>query len=87
MELPFDNELDISIGVIICGHGSRNRLACEDFYFLVEDIREKLPNIPIEYGYLEFSCPTIIQGLDKLRKQSELIPKSFTEIRSKKMNS
>ena len=54
-------------GVMLCGHGSRNTLAVGEFAVLSERLRERLPDVPVEYGYLEFANPVIHQGLDKLR--------------------
>jgi len=54
-------------GVMLCGHGSRNQLAVGEFAMLSERLRERLPGVPVEYGYLEFANPVIHQGLDRLR--------------------
>lgn len=54
-------------GVMLCGHGSRNTLAVGEFAVLSERLRERLPDVPVEYGYLEFANPVIHQGLDKLK--------------------
>jgi sirohydrochlorin cobaltochelatase len=56
-------------GVMLCGHGSRNTLAVGEFATLSEHLRDRLPGIPVEYGYLEFANPVIHQGLDRLREQ------------------
>lgn len=56
-------------GVMLCGHGSRNKLAVGEFAHLAERLKEHLPGIPVEYGYLEFANPVIHLGLDKLRAQ------------------
>ena len=53
-------------GVMLCGHGSRNKLAVGEFAVLAERLREALPGVPVEYGYLEFADPVIHQGLDRL---------------------
>ena len=57
------------IGVMICGHGSRNRLAVDEFARLAEGLRPLLPQVPVEYGYLEFARPILRDGLDRLREQ------------------
>ncbi len=57
------------IGVMICGHGSRNRLAVAEFAQLAEGLRRQLPQIPVEYGYLEFARPILREGLERLRQQ------------------
>ena len=57
------------IGVMICGHGSRNRQAVAEFAQLAEGLRAQLPGVPVEYGYLEFARPILRDGLDSLRAQ------------------
>jgi len=56
-------------GVLICGHGSRNKLAVEEFAQLAEGLRPKLSGIPVEHGYLEFARPILRDALDRLREQ------------------
>ena len=57
------------LGVLICGHGSRNRLAVDEFAKLADGLRRKLPQLPVEHGYLEFARPILRDGLEKLRDQ------------------
>ncbi len=57
------------IGVLVCGHGSRNRLAVGEFAALAEQLRQHLAPVPVEYGYLEFARPILRDGLDALRRQ------------------
>lgn len=61
--------LPADTGVMLCGHGSRNQLAVGEFSSLAERLRERLPGVPVEYGYLEFANPVIHLGLDRLREQ------------------
>ncbi len=68
-ELPNYHD-DNRFGVLICGHGSRNRLAIDEFAQLVLSIKLRMPSIPIEYGYLEFARPVISEALDRLHSQS-----------------
>ncbi|MEO1380447.1 MAG: sirohydrochlorin chelatase, partial [Pseudomonadota bacterium] len=56
-------------GVMICGHGSRNKNAVDQFASLAERLRERFPDVPVDYGYLEFANPVIHQGLDALKAQ------------------
>jgi sirohydrochlorin cobaltochelatase len=56
-------------GVMLCGHGSRNQLAVGEFAVLAEALKQRLPEVPVEYGYLEFANPVIHLGLDRLREQ------------------
>ena len=55
------------IGVMICGHGSRDQAACDEFRHVVDRLAERLPEWPVAMGYLEFARPIIKDGLDSLR--------------------
>ncbi len=57
------------LGVMICGHGSRDGQAVAEFATLAERLTPRFPDYPVEYGYLEFATPIIRTGLDKLRAQ------------------
>jgi sirohydrochlorin cobaltochelatase len=57
------------LGVLICGHGSRNRLAVAEFAQLAEALRHLVPELPVAHGYLEFARPILREGLDSLRAQ------------------
>lgn len=57
------------LGVMICGHGSRNQNAMREFSKLSEGLKGKFGAVPVEYGYLEFANPVISAGLDALRAQ------------------
>ena len=53
--------------IMICGHGSRDKGAVEEFNQLAVRIKERLPEHNVESGFLEFATPVIGEGLDKLR--------------------
>jgi sirohydrochlorin cobaltochelatase len=55
--------------VMLCGHGSRNQLAVDEFAHFSSRIASRLEGIPVEYGYLEFADPVISIGLDRLRER------------------
>jgi len=55
------------IGVMVCGHGSRDEEAVGEFASVARGIRERLPDYPVESGFLEFATPIIRDGLDRLR--------------------
>ncbi len=55
------------IGVMVCGHGSRDEEAVREFDAVARGIRERLPQYMVESGFLEFATPIIRDGLDKLR--------------------
>ena len=56
------------IGVMVCGHGSRNGRAVGEFGVIAEKLRGHFPHWPVEYGYLEFAEPVLRDGLDRLRQ-------------------
>lgn len=56
-------------GIMVCGHGSRNQNAVREFAVLAERLRERFPDWPVDYGYLEFANPVIHHGLDALREK------------------
>jgi sirohydrochlorin cobaltochelatase len=62
-----DLNLPRATGVMLCGHGSRNRRAVEEFANLADALGKRLPGVPVEYGYLEFADPVLHRGLDRLR--------------------
>src|SRR3569833_231631 len=55
------------IGVMVCGHGSRDPEAIEEFKAVAAGIAQRLPQYPAEYGFLEIAQPIIRDGLDRLR--------------------
>jgi sirohydrochlorin cobaltochelatase len=56
-----------TIGVMVCGHGSRDVSAVGEFRRLVAGLRARLPQYPVESGFLEFARPVLREGLDRLR--------------------
>ena len=56
-----------TIGIMVCGHGSRDVVAVEEFQRLVRTLARRLPEHPLESGFLEFARPIIREGLDRLR--------------------
>ena len=55
------------IGVMICGHGSREPSAVVEFGALAAKVARQFPHWPVEHGYLEFARPILRDGLEKLR--------------------
>ncbi|HYD69957.1 sirohydrochlorin chelatase [Azospirillum sp.] len=55
------------LGVMICGHGSRDADAVAEFAFVAGKLAGRLPFEHVEHGYLEFARPVLREGLDKLR--------------------
>ena len=56
------------IGVMLCGHGSRDADAIEEFLALARGIGQRLPQYRVESGFLEFARPVIRDGLDALAR-------------------
>ena len=56
-------------GIMICGHGSRSKIAEQEFGLLAKGLKARYPDIPVEYGFLEYSAPNIHMGLDALLEQ------------------
>ena len=65
-----NKKLNKDFGILICGHGSRNKLAISEFEELTKSIKERFIDIKVEYGFLEFAKPSIADGLEKLRLNS-----------------
>ncbi len=57
------------IGVMVCGHGSRDVEAITEFQTVAAGIARRLPQYPVASGLLVFARPIIRDGLDKLRGQ------------------
>lgn len=56
------------IGVMVCGHGSRDEGAVTEFSAVAKGIAERLPQYEVDSGFLEFATPIIRDGLDRLRE-------------------
>mgnify|MGYP001453779095 CR=1 FL=1 len=54
-------------GIMVCGHGSRDGQAVEEFQAVARGLRERMPEHETEWGFLEFATPIIRDGLDALR--------------------
>lgn len=61
--------LPATSGVLICGHGSRAKIAEEEFSLLAKELKERHPTLKIDYGFLEYSAPNIHTALDNLIAQ------------------
>ena len=63
------DQLPDNCGVLICGHGSRAKIAEEEFSLLAKSLRNRHPQLKVEYGFLEYSAPNIHMALDSLLAQ------------------
>ena len=52
---------------MVCGHGSRDTGAVEEFQAVAQGLKERLPQYETDFGFLEFATPVIRTGLDTLR--------------------
>ncbi len=55
------------IGVMLCGHGSRDVDAIREFQALAGHLAQRLPQYEVDSGFLEFAKPIIRTGLDALK--------------------
>lgn len=62
-------QLPSNAGVLICGHGSRAKIAEEEFSLLAKGLKQRHPTLKIDYGFLEYSAPNIHMALDRLIEQ------------------
>lgn len=60
-------ELAPDVGVMICGHGSRDNAAVAEFNQLAVEFKKLLKNTHVDSGFLEFATPVITHGLDNLK--------------------
>jgi sirohydrochlorin cobaltochelatase len=53
-------------GIMLCGHGSRDGEAIEQFTSFAHALRARLATFDVEWGFLEFARPILREGLDRL---------------------
>ena len=56
------------IGVMLCGHGSRDDQAIREFTHFAQEFAKIQPEYPISSGFLEFAQPVIRQGVEALKE-------------------
>jgi sirohydrochlorin cobaltochelatase len=54
------------IGVLICGHGSRDARGTGELAALADAVARRFPHWTFAHGFLEFAEPTIADGLKRL---------------------
>jgi sirohydrochlorin cobaltochelatase len=69
LEPIFKGFIMTKLGIMVCGHGSRSVEATDEFSRLVDGLKIRFPQHPVDYGFLEFATPIIHDGLENLRKQ------------------
>jgi sirohydrochlorin cobaltochelatase len=68
-ELMTNKDQQSPIGIMVCGHGSRDKGAEREFGRVAEGLKKRFPGIPVSYGFLEFSAPNIHMGINELLDQ------------------
>ncbi len=58
-----------NIGIMVCGHGSRDEDAVTEFQSVANGIKARLPQYDVDSGFLEFAKPIIRERLDALRQR------------------
>ncbi len=53
-------------GIMICGHGSRDKDAEREFGLVAKGLKERFPHLPVEYGFLEFFRTEYPHGTQQL---------------------
>lgn len=63
------SKLPSDAGVLICGHGSRSKVAEKEFGLLAEGLSKRFPELKVAHGFLEYSAPNMHMALDSLVEQ------------------
>jgi sirohydrochlorin cobaltochelatase len=56
-------------GILICGHGSRDKDGVTHFQTLVEKMRHRYPDKVVDYGFLEFAHPVYAAAVERMYQQ------------------
>jgi sirohydrochlorin cobaltochelatase len=59
----------MTVAVMICGHGSRDTQAVDEFNRLAGLLRPRFPGYDVDSGFLEFAKPVIRDGLEALKNR------------------
>ena len=63
------SQLPDDVGVLICGHGSRSKVAEKEFGLLAEGLSKRFSKLKVAHGFLEYSAPNMHMALDSLVEQ------------------
>ena len=63
------SKLPEDVGVLICGHGSRSKVAEKEFGLLAKGLSKRFPKLKVAHGFLEYSAPNMHMALDSLLEQ------------------
>lgn len=64
--LEMISKLPDDAGVLICGHGSRSKVAEKEFGLLAQGLSKRFPQLKVAHGFLEYSAPNMHMALDSL---------------------
>ena len=67
--IPARDSTGKKIGIMVCGHGSRDEAAVTQFRQVSDQLKKRWSHLPVDYGFLEFATPIIRTGLDNLIAQ------------------
>lgn len=56
-------------GILICGHGSRDKDGIAHFKVLVEKLQARYPSHVVDYGFLEFAHPIYAAAVERMYQQ------------------
>ena len=56
-------------GILICGHGSRDKEGTTGFQELVAGLIPRYPDRVIDYGFLEFAHPVYAAAVERMYQQ------------------
>ncbi len=60
-------------GILIVGHGSRERASNEQFEELVDQVRKRRPGGDVRHAYVELAAPSLADGLAALANHNERV--------------
>ncbi|RZL12111.1 MAG: hypothetical protein EOO62_11810, partial [Hymenobacter sp.] len=60
-------------GILICGHGSRDKEGTAGFQELVAGLVPRYPDRIIDYGFLEFAHPIYAAAVERMYQQAAFL--------------
>ncbi len=60
-------------GILVVGHGSRDRTANQEFEGLVDYVRKRRTNFDVQHAYVELAEPSLPGGLDAMASHNERV--------------
>lgn len=56
-------------GILICGHGSRDKEGTDGFREMVAKLQQRYPDKVVDYGFLEFAHPMYAAAVERMYRQ------------------